>query len=50
MLRPTSTARGILLSAQSHGQARIVPASQELFDRGYELYAKREDKDWSLTD
>ncbi|MBU4272253.1 MAG: PIN domain-containing protein [Planctomycetes bacterium] len=28
----------------------IVPASRELFQRGYELYAGRRDKDWSLTD
>src|SRR5438552_6036332 len=33
-----------------HPQARIIPASQELFGRGYDLYKKREDKDWSLTD
>ena len=29
---------------------RVVPASQELFDRGLELFAHRSDKDWSLTD
>lgn len=29
---------------------RIVPASQELFERGWELYVERQDKDWSLTD
>ena len=28
----------------------VVPASQELFDRGLDLYAHRSDKDWSLTD
>ena len=28
----------------------IVPASSELFDRGIELYARRPDKSWSLTD
>jgi uncharacterized protein len=28
----------------------VVPASQELFDRGLELYADRPDKEWSLTD
>ena len=28
----------------------IVPPTQELFDRGIELYGRRRDKDWSLTD
>jgi hypothetical protein len=28
----------------------IVPASQELFDSGVDLFARRPDKDWSLTD
>jgi uncharacterized protein len=35
---------------KAHPRARIIPASQKLFDRGYELYASRKDKDWSLTD
>ena len=28
----------------------VVPASAELFDRGCDLYARRSDKGWSLTD
>src|SRR5438309_11929142 len=28
----------------------VVPASQALFERGVELYSKRPDKAWSLTD
>ena len=28
----------------------IVPASQELFERGVQLFETRPDKDWSLTD
>lgn len=35
---------------QVHARVRIVPASEELFRRGCEFYAAREDKDWSLTD
>lgn len=35
---------------KGHPRARIIPVSQKLFDRGYELYASRKDKDWSLTD
>ena len=29
---------------------RIVPASRELWDRGFELFSRCADKDWSLTD
>lgn len=28
----------------------IVPASEELFEAGMDLFARRPDKDWSLTD
>jgi predicted nucleic acid-binding protein len=28
----------------------IVPAVQDLFEQGIELFAKRRDKEWSLTD
>jgi predicted nucleic acid-binding protein len=31
-------------------QVTIVPASQDLFDRGFDLFARRPDKEWSLTD
>jgi predicted nucleic acid-binding protein len=30
--------------------AKIVPASEELFERGIELFRQRADKDWPLTD
>ena len=39
-----------LSQLREHPQVRIIPASQELFDQGAELYAQRKDKDWSLTD
>ncbi|MBM4041313.1 MAG: type II toxin-antitoxin system VapC family toxin [Planctomycetes bacterium] len=29
---------------------RVVPPSQQLFDRGVEFYDHRPDKEWSLTD
>jgi predicted nucleic acid-binding protein len=29
---------------------RVVPADRALFERGLDLYEKRPDKDWSLTD
>jgi uncharacterized protein len=31
-------------------EVTILPASQELFDRGFDLFARRPDKEWSLTD
>jgi predicted nucleic acid-binding protein len=31
-------------------QVTVIPASQELFDRGFALFARRPDKEWSLTD
>ena len=35
---------------RQHPRVRVVPVSEDLFHRGYELYAARGDKDWSLTD
>lgn len=37
-------------SLESDPDTRIVPASQELFERGLRLYGQRPDKEWSLTD
>jgi uncharacterized protein len=31
-------------------RVEIVPASAELFERGRDLYARRLDKEWSMTD
>ena len=30
--------------------AKIIPCSEELFERGIQLFRQRPDKDWSLTD
>lgn len=35
---------------QTDAWTLIVPASDELFERGLRLYAARADQDWSLTD
>ncbi len=35
---------------KSDPEIRTVPGSAELFSRGFDLYAQRRDKDWSLTD
>ena len=35
---------------QSNELVSVVPATHRLFEQGLELYAQRDDKDWSLTD
>jgi uncharacterized protein len=45
-----STVVELIKALRSDPLVTVVPASQELFDRGLELYARRSDKDWSLTD
>jgi predicted nucleic acid-binding protein len=35
---------------RSHPNVRIIPASRELLDRGPDLFSRRADKEWSLTD
>jgi uncharacterized protein len=35
---------------RSDPQVAVTPGSADLFLRGFELYASRHDKDWSLTD
>src|SRR3712207_548931 len=40
----------ILDALRTDPRFRIVPAEQSLLDRAIELYRRRPDKDWSLTD
>jgi uncharacterized protein len=40
----------LVLRLRSHPNVRIVPASRDLLDRGPQLYSRRADKEWSLTD
>lgn len=40
----------LLNDLRNDPRVQIVPPTQELFDRGIDLYARRPDKDWSLTD
>jgi uncharacterized protein len=40
----------LLRDLQSDSRLTIIPPSKPLFDRGLELYSRRPDKDWSLTD
>lgn len=45
-----STAVDFVKALQADPQVTLIPASQELFDRGFDLFARRPDKEWSLTD
>jgi uncharacterized protein len=40
----------LLRDLQTDVRVTIVPPNKELFDRGLDLYSRRSDKDWSLTD
>ena len=40
----------LLKRLSSNPRVTIVPPTQQLFDRGVDLYARRPDKQWSLTD
>jgi predicted nucleic acid-binding protein len=40
----------LLPHLQADPTVRIIPASSQLLQSGYELYRRREDKDWSMTD
>lgn len=46
--RPKAVA--FVRDCQADPQITIVPPSQQLFDAGIEFFAKRPDKEWSLTD
>jgi len=39
-----------IVALRNDPQVTIVPASQELFNRGFDLFSRRADKEWSLTD
>lgn len=37
-------------SLKANRKVELIPANEELFERGLELFGQRPDKDWSLTD
>lgn len=41
---------GLVAELRSDPLVTIVPASPDLFERAFQLFAARPDKDWSLTD
>jgi uncharacterized protein len=40
----------LVLHLRSHPNVRIIPASSNLLERGFQLFSRRADKAWSLTD
>jgi predicted nucleic acid-binding protein len=40
----------LLLGLKNDPQLVVVPPTQELFERGIDLFNRRPDKEWSLTD
>lgn len=40
----------LLDGLKGNAKVTIIPASQELFDRGVEFFRERPDKEWTLTD
>jgi len=40
----------LIESLRSDPNTEVVPPDEDLFDRGLDLYARRPDKAWSLTD
>ena len=41
---------GLLQLLERSSLVEVIPATQDLFERGVELYCSRLDKDWTLTD
>ncbi len=50
--RPPNRATFVIIYQKLQGrkELEIVPASRALLQEGFQLYAQRPDKDWSLTD
>lgn len=44
------TAEAHILAPQRNPTADIVPLTEDLFRRGFELYRERQDKKWGITD
>jgi uncharacterized protein len=40
----------LLRDLQNDARVKIVPPATDIFNRGLDLFARRPDKDWSLTD
>jgi predicted nucleic acid-binding protein len=41
---------GLVRHLRVSPNVRIIPASRDLLDRGFDLFSRRADKGWSLTD
>ena len=40
----------LIESLKANRKVEVIPANEELFERGLELFGQRPDKEWSLTD
>lgn len=49
-LRYRKAAIELLESLESDPAVEIVPLSEELYRRAFELYGQRQDKEWGITD
>jgi len=49
-LRYRAAAVELLISLEEDPNVEIVPISEELYARGFQLYQERQDKEWGLTD
>jgi uncharacterized protein len=49
-LRQRELFSNLVVHLRSHANVRIIPASSELLNRGFQLFSHRADKAWSLTD
>lgn len=49
-IRYRSEATGLLEFLETDPQVEIVPWSDLLYQRGFDLFRQRPDKEWSLTD
>lgn len=49
-LRYRKAAVELLASLESDPTVRILPVSEELYKRAFELYRERPDKEWGITD
>ena len=49
-LRYRKAAAELLESLESDPTVEIIPISEELYKRAFELYRERQDKEWGITD
>lgn len=48
--RYRAAAIALLQSLEQDAKVEIIPLTEEVYERSFELYKQREDKEWGLTD